>query len=234
MPEVDRQYQSTDVPGLYIVGALIGSPLIKQAMNQGYDVVEFIHGRSPRPADYPLINARVSGLPYALDAEDLLDLYRQRVPMFRRMSALSFRELIIESRIIMSTRAGEPVPPVPDGASLDMVTEGETIYQHGEFGTSFYTLVEGSVRMQLEADGEWHALQPGQFFGEISLISGRPRQGDAVIERDSILIETPRRIMLKLLSSNSDVAQGIDRIFVLRRCRRRSPRTVSRSTHGAV
>ena len=113
VPEVDRQYQSTDVPGLYIVGALIGSPLIKQAMNQGYDVVEFIHGRSPRPADYPLINARVSGLPYALDAEDLLDLYRQRVPMFRRMSALSFRELIIESRIIMSTRAGEPVHQCP-------------------------------------------------------------------------------------------------------------------------
>ena len=92
VPEVDRQYQSTDVPGLYIVGALIGSPLIKQAMNQGYDVVEFIHGRSPCPADYPLINARVSGLPYALDAEDLLDLYRRGVLMFRRMSALSFRE----------------------------------------------------------------------------------------------------------------------------------------------
>jgi len=216
VPEVDRQYQSIDVPGLYIIGALIGSPLIKQAMNQGYDVVEFIQGRTPRPADYPLINARVSGLPYVLDAEDLLDLYRQRVPMFSRMSALSFRELIIESRIIMSTRAGEPVPPLPNGASLDVMTEGEAIYRQGEFGTSFYTLVEGSVRMQLEADGEWHTLQPGQFFGEISLISGRPRQGDAVIERDTILIETPRRIMLKLLSSNSDVAQGIDRIFVLR------------------
>ena len=50
----------------------------------------------------------------------------------------------------MSTRAGEPVPPVPDGASLDMVTEGETIYQHGEFGTSFYTLVEARCGCNLK------------------------------------------------------------------------------------
>ena len=38
MPELSETYES-NVPGLYIVGALGGYPLIKQAMNQGYEVV---------------------------------------------------------------------------------------------------------------------------------------------------------------------------------------------------
>src|SRR5262249_38666705 len=44
VPELSATYES-NVPGLYIVGALGGYPLIKQAMNQGYEVVETIMGR---------------------------------------------------------------------------------------------------------------------------------------------------------------------------------------------
>ena len=216
VPEVDRHYQS-NVPGLYIIGALGGYPLIKQAMNQGYDVVEFIRGKDTKPADYPLLQDQFSGLPYVMDAEDVLDLYQQRVPMFRHMNPLAFRELIIESRIMVSLPPAE-LARAPQGGerSTQFVAAGEPLYRHGEFGTTFYTLVEGEVRLQLEANGPWHTIKPGQFFGEMSLISGRPRQGDAVVAQDSILIETPRRIMVKLMNSNEEVRSGIDRVFVMR------------------
>ncbi len=216
VPDVDRHYQS-NVPGLYIIGALGGYPLIKQAMNQGYDVVEFIHGKDTKPADYPLLQDQFSGLPYVMDAEDVLDLYQRRVPMFRHMNPLAFRELIIESRIIVSLPP-EELAQVKQGGerSTQFVPAGEPVYRNGEFSTTFYTLVEGEVQLQLEADGPWHTISPGQFFGEMSLISGRPRQGDAVVSRDSILIETPRRIMVKLMNSNEEVRSGIDRVFVMR------------------
>ena len=42
-PELNAKYESS-VPGLYVVGSLAGYPLIKQAMNQGYDVDEYIRG----------------------------------------------------------------------------------------------------------------------------------------------------------------------------------------------
>lgn len=216
VPDVDRHYQS-NVPGLYIIGALGGYPLIKQAMNQGYDVVEFIHGKDTKPADYPLLKDQFSGLPYVMDAEDVLDLYQQRVPMFRRMNPLAFRELIIESRITVSLPPDE-LQRAPQGGerSTVFVAAEEPLYRHGEFSTSFYTLVEGEVRLQLEQDGPWHTITPGQFFGEMSLISGRPRQGDAIVAQDSILIETPRRIIVKLMNSNKDVRSGIDRVFIMR------------------
>ena len=216
VPDVDGQYQS-NVPGLYIIGALGGYPLIKQAMNQGYDVVEYINGKDTKPADYPLLQTQFSGLPYVMDAEEVLSLYQSRVAMFRRMNPLAFRELIIESRIIVSLPAAEMASaPPPQERSTAFVPAGEPIYEHGEFSTSFYTIVEGEVEMQLEQDGPTHTLKAGRFFGEMSLISGRPRQGSAVVGRDCILIETPRRIMVKLMNSNEEVRGGIDRVFIMR------------------
>ena len=57
LPELSPTYQSS-VPGLYVVGALGGYPLIKQAMNQGYEAVESICGRVVVPADQPLLEKR--------------------------------------------------------------------------------------------------------------------------------------------------------------------------------
>ena len=214
VPEVDRNYQS-NVPGLYVIGALGGYPLIKQAMNQGYEVIEFIHGKETRPADYELLASQFGGLPYAMDPEDVLALYQQRVPMFRRMNPLAFRELIIESRILFSEE-GAAVQKTTHERETVHVPADYTLYRNGEYSSSFYTLVEGSVQLQLEEDGPWHELRPGQFFGEMSLISGRPRAGSAVVRRDSILIETPRRIMVKVMNSNEEIREGIDRVFIMR------------------
>lgn len=216
VPDVDNHYQS-NVPGLYIIGALGGYPLIKQAMNQGYDVIEYIHGKDTKPADYSLLQDQFSGLPYVMDAEEILSLYQQRVPMFKRMNPLAFRELIIESRIMVSLPDAEYQQTAPAGErSTSFIPADQPVYSDGEFSTTFYTLVEGEVRLQLADDGAWHTIKSGQFFGEMSLISGRPRQGTAIVGEDCILIETPRRIMVKLMNSNEEVRQGIDRVFRMR------------------
>ena len=42
-PKLSPTFEST-VPGIYVIGALAGYPLIKHCMNQGHDVVEYIAG----------------------------------------------------------------------------------------------------------------------------------------------------------------------------------------------
>lgn len=214
LPAVDRHYQS-NVEGLYIIGALGGYPLIKQAMNQGYEVIDFIHGLETPPADYELLAQQFSGLPYALDPEEVLTLYQTRVPMFSQMNALAFRELIVESEIVL---ASEDVSEAQQAGerSTRLVPPDYVLYRDGEYSSTFYTLVEGAAEVQLEAGGAWHRIEPGQFFGEMSLLSGRPRAGSARLLRDSILIGTPRRIMNKLMASNERVREGIDQVFILR------------------
>ncbi len=256
LPALSSTYES-NVPGLYIVGSLAGYPLIKQAMNQGQDVVDTIRGVDVRPVDHTLLALQFSALPYVADVEEILGLYQQRIPMFRRMNALAFRELVIESRVIMSapdaaalaearskaaraakarseeqrarqrerlaqmqadkeplTAADKEPPPAPKATEVRL--QDEFLFRSGQYSSSFYTIVEGEVTIISEDGSKSFVLGPGQFFGEMSLISGRPRRGSARIGPETILIETPRRTMLKLMNSNDEVRAGIDLIFVVR------------------
>jgi Fe-S-cluster-containing hydrogenase component 2/thioredoxin reductase/CRP-like cAMP-binding protein len=255
LPTLDAQYQCS-VPGLYVIGSLAGFPLIKQAMNQGQDVVDSILGRAVRPVDHVLLALQFSGLPYVAEVEEILALYQQRIPMFRRMNALAFRELLIESRLIVSAgdadtlndankqvraaierrraeqrarqaamleqmrRAGETpseseTAEPPEPRASEVLAAGSVLFREGEYSSGFYTVLEGEVRLRY-GDATEYVLQPGQFFGEMSLISGRPRGGDAFIGADTIVIETPRRTMVKLLNSNDEVRAGVDWIFIVR------------------
>jgi len=63
-------------------------------------------------------------------------------------------------------------------------------------------------------------LKLGEFFGEMSLLSGRPRTERAIAGAGCILMETPRRTMVKLMNSNEEVRSGIDWIFVVRELQR--------------
>ena len=61
LPELSATYESS-IEGMYIVGALAGYPLIKQAMNQGFEVVETILGHPVRPADPALLEERFAAI----------------------------------------------------------------------------------------------------------------------------------------------------------------------------
>jgi CRP-like cAMP-binding protein len=58
---------------------------------------------------------------------------------------------------------------------------GHVIARQGEIGTGFFVVVEGSVRVI--RDGAVIAtLGPGDFFGELSVLDGRPRVAQVVTE----------------------------------------------------
>ncbi|WP_116810263.1 cyclic nucleotide-binding domain-containing protein [Steroidobacter cummioxidans] len=235
IPELSRHYES-NVPGVYIIGSLAGYPLIKQAMNQGYDVVEFINGNDVKPADHPLLEYQFFGLPFERSVDEIIERFQTLIPMFRQMNSLAFRELVIESDLLVTFPAGAEFDDArkrmtvlqrklalkdPQPRMTRVIREGEVIYEPGEFGTSFFTIVDGEVL--LEAPGPQKIrtrLGRGEFFGEMSLLSGRPRLEKAVAGAGCILVETPRRTMVKLVNSNEEVRSGIDWIFIVRELQR--------------
>jgi thioredoxin reductase/Fe-S-cluster-containing hydrogenase component 2 len=236
IPELSRRYES-NVPGVYIIGSLAGYPLIKQAMNQGYDVAEFIYGNERlKPADHQLVEWQFCGIPFFRDPDEALERFKAKVPMFRELNPLAFRELIIESEISVAYPDGPELADeqrkiaalIAKQASAGrqpratrVMREGEVIYEPGEFGTSFFTIVNGEVTLQsLENSALSTKLSAGEFFGEMSLLSGRPRTERAVAGAACILVETPRRTMVKLMNSNEEVRKGIDWIFIVRELQR--------------
>ncbi|MEI8298684.1 MAG: cyclic nucleotide-binding domain-containing protein [Pseudomonadota bacterium] len=197
LPTLSERYESS-VPGLYVIGALAGYPLIKQAMNQGYEVVETILGRSVAPADEPLLERRFAALPFGLSVAETLALIRRRVPLFAEVNPLVLRELVL-------------------GSTLHAAPAGTVLFSRNDYTNSFYSIIAGSVDMALGEDARQRvSLGEGQFFGEMSLLSGRRRSGTATAGPGCVVLESPRREILKLMSSVNAVKRGIDELFIIR------------------
>lgn len=235
LPELNEKYETSN-PGIYVIGSLAGYPLIKQALNQGHDVVEFILGNSIKPADHELLVYQFYGLPFDLDVDVQLPMMMQRVPMFRQLNPLAFRELVIESRIYASypdsESAREAIGAIKSlhlqiekdyatekarpGATR-IVENGQTLYSEGDRGPTFFTIIDGEVMLESpHIAGGTRTLTPGEFFGEMSLVAGQPRRETARAGRNCVVMETPRRTMLKLMSTHPTVREGVMWIYTVR------------------
>ena len=203
IPEVSSQYES-NVPGLYIVGALAGYPLIKQALNQGYEVVEYILGNPVEPADTPLLRDKFAAIPGGdRDVEATLNWMQERVPMLAPLTHLQLREFLLDSEI------HAPSP-------------GTTVFRYKDYTNSIYSILGGEVHVHPgdpndpKTPREPITLGTGQFFGEMSLISGRRRSATVTAGDDCLLIESSRRSLLTLMYSVDAVRRVVEEAFLLR------------------
>jgi len=202
VPQLSEQYES-NVRGLYIVGALAGYPLIKQAMNQGYEVIEYISGNPVEPADEVLLREKFADVPGIHSVSDGIALLRRNQPLLAPLTTLQLREFMLDSTVW--------VPP-----------RGEVIFKQNDYSNSFFSILKGGVTIQSEGkDGVTAVFQlgAGDFFGEMGLLSGRRRSGMAIAGEDCVLVETPRRSMLKLLYSASGVQRKLDEVSLKRAVR---------------
>jgi CRP-like cAMP-binding protein/Fe-S-cluster-containing hydrogenase component 2/thioredoxin reductase len=196
VPAITPQYES-NVKGLYIVGALGGYPLIKQAMNQGYEVVEYITGSKVEPADAPLLKAKFAALRGVGSVDDALARIQANVRLLSHITPLQLREFMLDSDI----RTPQP---------------NEVIFERNDYTNSFFSILDGEVRIEVGGDAQPVVLRRGEFFGEMSLISGRRRSATVYAGPNCVLIETPRRSMNKLINSVDAVKRDIDQVFILR------------------
>jgi len=197
LPEVSAQYES-NVKGLFIIGALGGYPLIKQAMNQGYEVVEYISGNKIPPADEPLLIEKFSQLGQ-VDVEEVMASVRENIPIFQKLNTLLLRETMLESNVYR-------------------FKSGEIIFKRNDYSNTFYTIFSGQVGIQIDPNDKNQvvSLNQGDFFGEMGLISGRRRAATIIALKDCVVFETPRRTMLKLIQSVESVKSTLDKVSMLR------------------
>lgn len=208
LPELSTTYESS-VPGLYVIGALGGYPLIKQAMNQGYEAVESIMGRAVESADEPLLRqkfaATLKSRPDLSSVSGVLSLVGSSVPLLEGLTALQLRELMLDSE-------------------LSLRAPGSVIFSRNDYTNSFFSIVGGTVKIVGEArDGgvaPEFVLDTGQFFGEMGLISGRRRSATAIAGDACLVVETPRRAMLKLLATVDSVRRTLDLVALRRGVRK--------------
>ncbi len=199
-PKLSATFEST-APGIYVVGALAGYPLIKHCMNQGHDVVEFINGNLDlKPADEPILEAKLAGLPPASSGRgrsvaEWLEFLRTNVSILQGMSSLQMREFMLDS-------------------SVRAYRAGEVVFERNAPGSSLFGIAEGQVLVEVNpADPSITVpINAGTIFGEVGLISGRRRGATIRAANDCILVEISRNAALKLMSQVPSASREITRI----------------------
>ena len=118
-------------------------------------------------------------------------------PLLRRLTEVSMFAGLPPARLEAAMSA----------ATKRTMTPGEVIIRQGDEADNFYVIGEGTVEVtQTQADGQSVVLRqmgPGEFFGEIGLLSGVPRTATVTAKSDGTLVVLGRNAFLDLVSAGS-------------------------------
>ncbi|HUF16687.1 MAG TPA: cyclic nucleotide-binding domain-containing protein [Thermoanaerobaculia bacterium] len=194
-----NQYYETTVPGLYLIGAASGRDLIKLGMNQGFEVVERLMGRECEPADEAVLKSKLPFLEGTV--YERIGLLRDRIPILGAASEEQLREMLLAT-------------------TVREYNDRELIIRQNDYTNEFMVIASGRVEIRVNPDGAPERvvaeLTAGNFFGEMSLISGRRRNASAIALGPTRIIEIPRKAMLKLIRTAPKVDMLIDQAFLIR------------------
>ena len=150
-------------------------------------------------------------------------------------------EFGIPRRIIHSgTTAPKEEPPLPSQSLLEDVDllasfssqeraklaksarerrfgSGEEIISAGEEGHTFYLVASGRVSVRMRNGVEVAKLSRGQYFGEMSLLTGEPRTATVVADEDSVLLEFGRECFVEHFANNPHLTESLSKLLASRR-----------------
>ncbi|MEM9311552.1 MAG: NAD(P)-binding domain-containing protein [Pseudomonadota bacterium] len=198
-PKLTPAFETTK-PGIHVIGALAGYPLIKHCMNQGHDVIEFLNGNLDlKPADEPILQDKFAALPGNHSVDHWLALFGQNVRIFGDLSSLQLRELLLES-------------------DCHFHQPGEVVFRKNEPGSSMFAIAQGSVAVEINPDNPSITvpIEEGSIFGEVGLISGRRRGSTIRAAEPLVTIELSRNAALKLIASSPEASRVVNQIAIER------------------
>jgi len=96
-----------------------------------------------------------------------------------------------------------------DEATLHVFNAGEIIIREGDPGRSIYVVLDGQVRVFTRdhhgKELELAILEVGQFFGEMSFLTGKPRSGSVMALDTSVIVELGYTSMRRVVKEHPAV-----------------------------
>ncbi len=160
----------------------------------------------------PLLDAYLANRPlppwlHVGDNNDLLQTARW----------LFFRgELARRKRAKEAGTTGGPPEGAASGSTADLRARygqtfptGNVLFEKGETSRDMYIIQSGGVRITIWSEGQERTVArfgPGDFFGEMAVLTGEPRSASAQVEGDSKMLVFDPQSFAELIRGNQDVA----------------------------
>jgi CRP-like cAMP-binding protein len=134
-------------------------------------------------------------------------------------------------KILASVDLFRFIPP----AALDMLAEHvkivtfhapEKVVIMGTEGDAMYVIVEGFLDVYIYSEAEKKdvrigTLSAGEFFGEMALLTGKPRSATVIAATDVVAYEITRDAMMPLVNTYPEILETISRVTAERQLRER-------------
>ncbi len=160
-----------------------------------------------------------AGLAFALPKENLF-LGRVRMRQMDWMRPPD-RKTLLGGNILFGELDDHELDILTDGMKVHRYKSSDDVIRQGERDTSMFGLAEGllEVRVQLEREGESAKvaeIEPGGFFGEMSLLAGEPRSATVTTLMESVIYEVTRESVVALLLARPEIGETLSRVVAQR------------------
>ncbi len=122
------------------------------------------------------------------------------------------REALLSNSLFQTMR-GPEIDDVIAHSIERRVLKGSLIFSKGDSGSSMMAVLAGRVRVGTQsAEGKevtLNVIGPGEIFGEIALLDGKPRSADAAAIEDTLLMVVERRHFLPLLMRHEGLVERL-------------------------
>lgn len=91
---------------------------------------------------------------------------------------------------------------------LRVYGKGEKVVRQGEEGSSLFIVLRGGLEVRLDGK-QVGRLGAGEFFGEMSLLTGEKRRATVVAEEEVRLIDVSKEALSPVISSHPEILKGL-------------------------
>ncbi len=131
----------------------------------------------------------------------------------------------LAASVLFASFRREALEQILTSTALRSYTEEEVIVREGEPGSSLFLIVSGTVAVITRDENDLQIplaeLGPGDFFGEVSLLTGRPRTASIVALTSVLAIELDRADVDRIAGDHPEVRTVLEEF-----CSRRAHDTV--------
>ncbi len=166
---------------------------------------------------------------YAFHREDINFAFPTRtLHVERRRTRLAETETIstvaehLRGVDIFSSLSEKEIERLAVNSHVAVYAPGESIVSQGEQGDSMFIITSGSVDVKLDgkSSGRFRTigkLGPGDFFGEMSLLTGEARSASVIAEEETEVVEVEKESLRPIFQANPDILVSIGDIVDERR-----------------